>query len=59
MGYTEAQEKIRTLEKKYSELMKRSFQTAAKCRNAADGINSRALEIKKELDLLKTEHSSF
>jgi hypothetical protein len=59
MSYTEAQDRIRLLEKEYCELMKRSFDMAAKDRPSADALNEKALGIKKELDALKAEHNQF
>ncbi len=51
-------EKFNVLQKKkaqYCELMKRSFEIALDCRQTSDKLNAKALDIKEEIDLLRSQ----
>jgi hypothetical protein len=48
-------EKLQRLEKRYSSLMKKSFNAGLKNRAYSDELNSKALELRKEIHILRSE----
>lgn len=58
MNYKASLEVIREKEEEYCKLMKKSFETAPKCRETSDKFNNKALLLKEEIDGLKERMSS-
>lgn len=48
-------EKLQGLEKRYSSLMKKSFNASLKNRAYSDELNNKALELRKQIHILRSE----
>ncbi|AGC77926.1 hypothetical protein LX97_03399 [Nonlabens dokdonensis] len=46
---------LERLEKRYCSLMKQSFEAALKDRDYSDALNDKALEIKEDIDLIRSK----
>lgn len=53
MSYTNRRKKIRTKEAQYCKLMRKSFEVAVKDRERSNSYNDEAMNLKKEINLLK------